>query len=403
MVTVSMDNWEKKTGYGRCEEEAYLNAYKNFFEGVIEEDDNMSLHLANAFSKLKESLARSKKPPKGKNESFVNSSLLHTSVDKSAQGDRLKTLQNSGEINKSRHNDSGEFADEERRAQSKSRLKTMLGRSYTEADPEKSRNDLNGKSRTPDRALYVHEPHDCLYRGKYKKYKEETHKLSILVDQLQKKLKKYHEENRLLREKLQIEQGGSDLGSGYTGSSKLFSHPDGSVLKDSLNKGNAKNLSYHNTSLGVDPDNEDSRKRLSNSHSFQDLKNKTVEKENKLNKQGREGPSEDKSPARAAKKQSLFPGLHDNLEDLGKSVGETTGGTKDYRKKPHLEEGEPLDLQHEPLKHTPEPLANGSFSSADKDRSGGEKKRLSVPKLKLEVLPNYHGKFNKSINHLFNK
>lgn len=35
-------------------------------------------------------------------------------------------------------------------------------------------------------------------RGKYKKYKEETHKLSILVDQLQKKLKKYHDENKVL-------------------------------------------------------------------------------------------------------------------------------------------------------------------------------------------------------------
>lgn len=44
----------------------------------------------------------------------------------------------------------------------------------------------------------------------------------------------------------------------------------------------------------------------------------------------------------------------------------------------------------------------GSFNSTEKERAG-DKKRTSVPKLKLEVLPNYHGKFNKSINHLFNK
>ena len=48
---------------------------------------------------------------------------------------------------------------------------------------------------------------------------------------------------------------------------------------------------------------------------------------------------------------------------------------------------------------------SNEMASADKDKSGGggDKKRLSVPKLKLEALPNYHGKFNKSINHLFNK
>lgn len=107
-------------------------------------------------------------------------------------------------------------------------------------------------------------------RTKYKKYKEETHKLSILVDQLQKKLKKYHDENKILKEKVHFFENESyqDFGNvknmNNTQLEKLDSQMN-NALKESLNQGNQlKGMSYNDF-------NEDSKKRLSGSSSFQDL------------------------------------------------------------------------------------------------------------------------------------
>ena len=35
-------------------------------------------------------------------------------------------------------------------------------------------------------------------RSKYRKYKGEKHRMEVLVEQLQKKLKKYHDENKVI-------------------------------------------------------------------------------------------------------------------------------------------------------------------------------------------------------------
>ena len=434
------------SGYGRCEEEAYVNAYKNFFEGTAE-DSQLRQHLSNSLSKMKDSLNRSKKPPKGKVEGNANGSFLHMSIDKSINGERNKTLNN--DLNRSRHNESGELGDEDRRDHSVNKLKTILGRSYTENAPDRSRHEGANKSRTPDRALYIHETHDCLYRGKYKKYKEETHKLSILVDQLQKKLKKYHEENKMLRERLEIEEGVLEIGSGgFNGSNKgkvqlnthnnnkqyINSLDEGSVLKDSINKGNSsKNQSHHNMSVALEtPTDEDSKKKIGNSHSYQDLKNKLLEKENKsiLSRAMVDTHYEDKSPAKVNKKPhvTFTNDINGKFSEFGKTGGDDVNmnennknniQSRDYMniKKRSSDKEDTDDLNDvKPLhqqpsfykdkyqKDSPEaPHVQESHSPGDKDKSGGEKKRLSVPKLKLEVLPNYHGKYNKSINHLFNK
>jgi hypothetical protein len=49
---------------------------------------------------------------------------------------------------------------------------------------------------------YIEDEHDCIYRTKYRRYKEENYKMSILVEQLQKKLKKYQEEVKSLNGKM---------------------------------------------------------------------------------------------------------------------------------------------------------------------------------------------------------
>lgn len=97
-----------------------------------------------------------------------------------------------------------------------------------------------------------------------------------MVDQLQKKLKKYHDENKLLKEKLsEVDTFGLEI------SQSVSKHKvvEANILKDSINKSaNFKNT-IHNTST-VEPESEDSKKKLFNCHSFQDLKTKTNEKEN---------------------------------------------------------------------------------------------------------------------------
>lgn len=88
MITITMGP-SKISGYGRNEEEAHLNAYKNFFEGIVD-DENLYSSLILAISKMKDSLSgernerngsKVKKPPKGKNDtSYLSSSLLNCSM-----------------------------------------------------------------------------------------------------------------------------------------------------------------------------------------------------------------------------------------------------------------------------------------------------------------------------------
>jgi ribosome-associated translation inhibitor RaiA len=108
MITITMGP-SKISGYGRNEEEAHLNAYKNFFEGIVD-DENLYSSLILAISKMKESLSgernernnsKVKKPPKGKNDtSYLSSSLLNCSMEKNGYIEKIKAGGNGGELGK---------------------------------------------------------------------------------------------------------------------------------------------------------------------------------------------------------------------------------------------------------------------------------------------------------------
>lgn len=189
MVTIMMDK-DKISGYGRSEDEALLNAYKNFFEGVIDKDQ-LAGHLSSALQKLRDSGSRAaKRPPR--------SSLLHNSIDKSTEKHKDSFMKTSSHNNtnldmsigpnrtsKGPLNDSVDEEDRKSQTQ-KSRSRTAMGRSYAEGEGDRSRMAdsgvgmmastnhpqyggssnmaAGGRSKTPDRALFVHETHDCIYR-----------------------------------------------------------------------------------------------------------------------------------------------------------------------------------------------------------------------------------------------
>lgn len=351
-------------------------------------------------------------------------------------------------------------------------------------------------------------------RTKYKKYKEESHKLSILIDQLQKKLKKYHDENKVLKEKLAnrpeseedyTHNNQNQSGMAFNGSQKALAELG--VLKESLHKANGKALiTSHGHSVATDTTGDDSRKKPGSSGFSQagDYPPVSNEKENGLMIGTRQGPSSHSGAAAGGYDDSKYmqgsssaSGLHgDDKSPLKRDVSKngfglahasaTHGADKDpysisdhslptgqasdwsnparissgvlsksrnggisntyddskygqtqprpnedisgtnggafYNLNNSTDDGGYSGLKHQNLaaspsmgrstndklnkeaRGTPEPVGGSSLGSADKDRSNdGGKKRTSVPKLKLEVLPNYHGKFNKSINHLFNK
>jgi hypothetical protein len=73
-------------------------------------------------------------------------------------------------------------------------------------DRKASLNKKNAKNDSMVSSNFIEEEHDCIYKPKYKKYKEETYKMSILIEQLQRKLKKYQEENKTLTSKLMKSQ-----------------------------------------------------------------------------------------------------------------------------------------------------------------------------------------------------
>jgi hypothetical protein len=371
MITISMLN-SKISGYGRNEEEAHLNAYKNFFESVIDDEDLYS-SLITAINKMKESLsgernnAKSKKPPKGKNDTaYLSQSILNVSTDKAligqAEKNSNKGIGNSGlnfsmsQINESTMGDeklqnttqetigdlAGErvlgkslldvnfregmllhggqgapnghkehkknsksvtinvntheennylrdLASDSKNSQNLSQKKNLMGngkspygsepkkvfspnkenfgsinlknrfsqtqnnsskstaeipnsnpnqkstnfenkfrqryiRERLSTNPSLPTNQLNKSYNTLDgcdqpqtnnssslqpqhrkssaKEPYIEDDHDCIYRTKYRRYKEENYKMSILVEQLQKKLKKYQEEVKSLNGKL---------------------------------------------------------------------------------------------------------------------------------------------------------------------------------------------------------
>ena len=106
MITITMGK-SKISGYGRYEEEAHLNAYKNFFEGIID-DEQLYPSLVTAISQMKDSLSggrnssKIKKPPKGKNDTaYLSSSILNCSLEKTSYTEKLKSGQNQSDFNKS--------------------------------------------------------------------------------------------------------------------------------------------------------------------------------------------------------------------------------------------------------------------------------------------------------------
>ena len=106
MITITMVN-SKISGYGRNEEEAHLNAYKNFFEGIVD-DENLYSSLIGAISQMKDSLSggrnssKVKKPPKGKNDTaYLSSSIQNCSLEKTSYTEKLKSTNNNSDFNKS--------------------------------------------------------------------------------------------------------------------------------------------------------------------------------------------------------------------------------------------------------------------------------------------------------------
>lgn len=52
MATLSLGS-NKISGYGRYEEEALVNAYRNFFDGIVDNEE-LSSHLAAAILRIKD-------------------------------------------------------------------------------------------------------------------------------------------------------------------------------------------------------------------------------------------------------------------------------------------------------------------------------------------------------------
>lgn len=87
-------------------------------------------------------------------------------------------------------------------------------------------------------------------------------------------MKKYHDENKSLKERLSEAESNA-----YPANPSFKSKAvEGSILKDSLNK----SMNYKNIMQSFTPTDElsNSQKKLYNCQSFQDLKTKAVEKEN---------------------------------------------------------------------------------------------------------------------------
>ena len=141
----------KINGYGRCKNEAHMNAYKNFFDGIIDNDE-MCHHLSAALQRIKEnSFSRgggSRRPPKNKNDIMLTqNSTIHDSYEKNGLS---RILQTSAEMSKSKqHNRSlnGSYAEEGgmRRDQSKSKLRQILGRSFMELGGETGQSSKNNR------------------------------------------------------------------------------------------------------------------------------------------------------------------------------------------------------------------------------------------------------------------
>jgi hypothetical protein len=52
MATLSLGS-NKISGYGRYEEEALVNAYRNFFDGIVDNEE-LSAHLATSILRIKD-------------------------------------------------------------------------------------------------------------------------------------------------------------------------------------------------------------------------------------------------------------------------------------------------------------------------------------------------------------
>jgi hypothetical protein len=108
MATLSLGG-NKISGYGRFEEEALVNAFRNFFDGIVDNDE-LSSHLNNALMRVKESPQvqnGGRKPPRDKNDIMqTQNSMVNESYERPDKNNMNRILQTSADLNKSRHNNS---------------------------------------------------------------------------------------------------------------------------------------------------------------------------------------------------------------------------------------------------------------------------------------------------------
>ena len=125
----------KISGYGRFEEEALVNAYRNFFDAIIDNEE-LCAHLSSAIMRVKEgSSGQGRRPPRDKNDIMLTqNSGLNDSYDRNEKNNVSRILQTSVDLNKSRHNTSvnlnGSYMEGDKRENSKSKLRQILGRSF---------------------------------------------------------------------------------------------------------------------------------------------------------------------------------------------------------------------------------------------------------------------------------
>lgn len=127
MATLSLGQ-NKISGYGRFEEEALVNAYRNFFDGIIDNDE-LCGHLSAALMRIKDSPSgQGRRPPRDKNDIMLTqNSGINESYDRGDKNNASRMLQTSVDLNKSRHNTSmnlnGSYIEGDKRENSKSKLR----------------------------------------------------------------------------------------------------------------------------------------------------------------------------------------------------------------------------------------------------------------------------------------
>ena len=237
MVVLSTEGQDPASGYDKTDVKALLKAYQKLFEKVVE-DDIRAVDLKKAINLIKESVSVQKRPPRPRPHGSFNHSIVNSSFDKHRYRRTNTSLcEQNDEKNRSQN---GSFCEEKIREKSKNRLREILGKQFTtqgdngqdvqtgqseykervsqeysrileERARSKKREFLRERRESKEKEnrshlnqsrIVVDEPHDCIYRSKYKKYRQESSEMKNRVYMLQQKVKKYYNLNMVLEAKL---------------------------------------------------------------------------------------------------------------------------------------------------------------------------------------------------------